>query len=112
MPDKIARVLRDLPEILFQYCTSPARTSVSTDGTAEAAVATGVPGLNLIRILSEQNVPVIALTGRGDSESRIQGLNAGALQYFVKPTDLNELVAITSPLLRPFRRFRPADRCR
>ncbi|MBF5003685.1 response regulator transcription factor [Diaphorobacter caeni] len=53
----------------------------------------GQNGLNLIRILSEQNVPVIALTGRGDSESRIQGLNAGALQYFVKPADMNELFA-------------------
>ncbi|QIL81513.1 response regulator transcription factor [Diaphorobacter sp. HDW4A] len=53
----------------------------------------GQDGLNLIRILSEQNVPVIALTGRGDSVSRIQGLNAGALQYFVKPADMNELFA-------------------
>lgn len=53
----------------------------------------GASGLSLIQRLAAQSVPVVVLTARGDLESRIAGLNAGALQYFVKPADLHELVA-------------------
>ncbi|MGE8320473.1 MAG: response regulator transcription factor [Comamonas sp.] len=53
----------------------------------------GEDGLSLIQRLAAQSVPVVVLTARGDLESRIAGLNAGALQYFVKPADLHELVA-------------------
>lgn len=53
----------------------------------------GENGLSLIQRLAAQSVPVVVLTARGDLESRIAGLNAGALQYFVKPADLHELVA-------------------
>ena len=61
----------------------------------------GEDGLSLVRRLAEQSVPVVVLTARGDLESRIAGLNAGALQYFVKPADLHELVAgIRSQLRR------------
>ncbi|HCL85613.1 MAG TPA: DNA-binding response regulator [Comamonadaceae bacterium] len=61
----------------------------------------GEDGLSLVRRLTAQNIPVVVLTARGDLESRIAGLDAGALQYFVKPTDLHELVAgIRSQLRR------------
>jgi DNA-binding response OmpR family regulator len=61
----------------------------------------GEGGLSLVRRLAGQGVPVIVLTARGDLESRIAGLDAGALQYFVKPTDMHELVAgIRSQLRR------------
>lgn len=61
----------------------------------------GESGLSLVNRLTKQGVPVIVLTARGDLESRIAGLDAGALQYFVKPTDMNELVAgIRSQLRR------------
>src|SRR5256885_5207423 len=54
-----------------------------------------------VKRLAEQEIPVVVLTARGDLDSRIAGLNAGALQYFVKPTDMNELVAgIRSQLRR------------
>lgn len=53
----------------------------------------GEDGFSLIQRLAAQSVPVVVLTARGDLESRIAGLNAGALQYFVKPADLHELVA-------------------
>ncbi|QNN58113.1 response regulator transcription factor [Diaphorobacter ruginosibacter] len=68
----------------------------------------GEDGLHLIRRLAGQSTPVIALTGRGDSQSRIEGLNAGALQYFVKPVDLRELVAgIRSQLRHVMQRAAP-----
>jgi len=61
----------------------------------------GEDGLSLVRRLTAQDIPVVVLTARGDLESRIAGLDAGALQYFVKPTDLHELVAgIRSQLRR------------
>lgn len=61
----------------------------------------GEDGLSLVKRLAEQEIPVVVLTARGDLDSRIAGLNAGALQYFVKPTDMNELVAgIRSQLRR------------
>lgn len=61
----------------------------------------GEDGLSLVRRLAALDIPVVVLTARGDLDSRIAGLDAGALQYFVKPTDLNELVAgIRSQLRR------------
>lgn len=61
----------------------------------------GEDGLSLVQRLAGQGVPVVVLTACGDLESRIAGLDAGALQYFVKPTDMHELVAgIRSQLRR------------
>jgi two-component system response regulator PhoP len=61
----------------------------------------GASGLSLVKRLSDQGIAVVVLTARGELESRIAGLEAGALQYFVKPTDLHELVAgILSQLRR------------
>jgi two-component system response regulator PhoP len=60
----------------------------------------GESGLSLVARLATQGVPVVILTARGDLDSRIAGLDAGALQYFVKPVDLNELVAGVRSQLR------------
>jgi len=53
----------------------------------------GEDGLSLMQRLAAQGVPAIALTARGDLESHIASLNAGALQYFIKPANLHLLVA-------------------
>lgn len=60
----------------------------------------GEDGLSLVKRLAAQGIPVVILTARGELSSRIAGLESGALQYFVKPTDLNELVAGIRSLLR------------
>jgi two-component system, OmpR family, response regulator len=39
------------------------------------------------------NVPVIVLTARGEIEDRVEGLEAGAVDYLVKPFSMAELVA-------------------
>lgn len=57
-------------------------------------------GLDLVRRLSKQGVPVIIQTAHGRLRDRISGLKAGALQCFVKPTDMAELVAGIRSLLR------------
>ena len=65
----------------------------------------GESGMSLVQRLTAQHLPVVVLTARGDLQSRIAGLEAGALQYFVKPTDLHELVAgIRSQLRRAAQR--------
>ena len=57
--------------------------------------------MSLVGRLAEQGVPSILMTARADLDSRIAGLNAGALQYFVKPVDMQELAAgIRSQLRR------------
>jgi len=52
-------------------------------------------GLDLLRKLRkvEDKRPVIILTARDQIRDRIEGLNAGADDYLVKPFDLDELVA-------------------
>ncbi len=68
-----------------------------------AVVDLGLPGetgLSLVRRLAAERVPVIIQTARGQLEQRIAGLEAGALQYFVKPTDMGELVAGINAQLR------------
>src|SRR5215475_2894247 len=58
-------------------------------------------GLDLAReIRRQQNIPIIMLTGKGDSIDRIVGLEIGADDYLVKPFELRELVARIRAVLR------------
>ncbi|WP_224360391.1 response regulator [Hyalangium versicolor] len=40
-----------------------------------------------------RDIPVIFVSGRGEPEDRRKGIEAGAADYFVKPLDLNRLLA-------------------
>lgn len=40
-----------------------------------------------------RDIPVVFVSGRGEPEDRRKGLEAGAADYFVKPLDLNILLA-------------------
>ena len=55
----------------------------------------GVDGLEVVRRLrrGEADLPVILLTARDAVPDRVEGLNAGADDYLVKPFALSELVA-------------------
>lgn len=58
----------------------------------------GLPGLDGLQVLSalrqhQKNTPVIVLSARGTTQNRIDGLNAGADDYLVKPFELEELFA-------------------
>ncbi len=60
-------------------------------------------GLELLRRLRGQpegNVPVLVLTSRDAKADRIQGLDAGADDYLIKPCDLDELKARIRALIR------------
>ncbi len=62
----------------------------------------GVGGLEVLAKLRESKpqLPVIVLTARGDIEDRVAGLDAGAVDYLVKPFSLAELLARVRAQLR------------
>ena len=64
----------------------------------------GMDGAEITRRLREEKIttPIIILTGRSDTETKIELLNAGADDYVVKPFSSEELIArITSVARRP-----------
>jgi two-component system response regulator MprA len=77
-----------------------------TDGEPEAVVLDiGLPdidGLEVCRLLRAEGnrVPVLMLTARDAVSDRIDGLDAGADDYLVKPFDVDELRARLRALLR------------
>lgn len=62
----------------------------------------GKSGLDFLKTLrkAKNSVPVLLLTARDAVYHRVEGLNAGADDYLVKPFDLDELIARCSALLR------------
>ncbi len=66
-----------------------------------------LPGRSGLEILAavraaKSNVPVIVLTARGEIEDRVAGLDAGAVDYLVKPFSMAELVARVRAQLRAY----------
>lgn len=62
----------------------------------------GIEGLDLVRRLRRSGLraPVLVLTARGTVHDRVEGLDAGAEDYLVKPFDIEELLARLRALLR------------
>ena len=65
----------------------------------------GRPGLAVLSELVDRRpgLPVIVLTARGELDDRVRGLNAGAVDYLVKPFMLAELEARIRAQLRSAR---------
>ena len=65
----------------------------------------GLPGLDGIEVAKrlrhqDGDVPILVLTARDAVESRVEGLDAGADDYLVKPFERQELLARLRALLR------------
>jgi DNA-binding response OmpR family regulator len=62
----------------------------------------GRSGLEVLSIVhaARPTLPVIVLTARGEVEDRVTGLDAGAVDYIVKPFSLSELAARLRAQLR------------
>src|ERR1039458_6192270 len=62
----------------------------------------GRPGLDILASVRrpKPTIPLIVLTARGEIEDRVAGLDAGAVDYLVKPFSLAELVARVRAQLR------------
>src|SRR5581483_9346832 len=65
-----------------------------------------VDGVEICRLLREagKQMPVLMLTAKDQVRQRVEGLNAGADDYLVKPFSFEELLARINALLR-----RPPD---
>ncbi|MEO7130877.1 MAG: response regulator transcription factor [Dermatophilaceae bacterium] len=63
----------------------------------------GVEGVDLVSRLRSKGIaaPVLLLTARGTVGDRVEGLDAGAQDYLVKPFDVEELLARLRAMLRP-----------
>lgn len=62
----------------------------------------GISGLQLLKDLRDNNnqISVLLLTARDALKQKVEGLNAGADDYLVKPFELDELLARCSAILR------------
>ena len=68
----------------------------------------GLDGLEVCRRLRQGGpVPILMLTAKDTVNDRVQGLDAGADDYMVKPFNLDELLARIRALLRRTRPERP-----
>jgi len=82
-----------------------AQTAMRVEPFAAIVLDLGLPGLAGLELLRSERargnkVPVLILTARDAVQDRITGLDGGADDYVVKPTDLNELAARLRALVR------------
>ncbi|SEO63868.1 response regulator [Propionispora vibrioides] len=71
-----------------------------------------ISGLEIVRTLRSEGctVPILLLTARDSIDDRVQGLEAGADDYVVKPFAMRELLARLKALLRRKGNLMPEDR--
>jgi len=63
----------------------------------------GEDGLDLAReIRASRNIPIIMITGKGDTIDRVVGLELGADDYIAKPFQLREVLARVRAVLRRY----------
>jgi DNA-binding response OmpR family regulator len=59
-----------------------------------------IDGVFVAEQLADDEIPILMLTARGDVQSRVEGLYAGASDYVAKPFDMQELLARVYAQLR------------
>lgn len=68
-----------------------------------------MPGMDgfetMEKIRQKSSVPILMLTSKNDSTSKIRGLRSGADDYLTKPFDMDELIARVVSLIRRYTRF-------
>lgn len=82
-----------------------ARHALSAEPYAVVVLDLGLPRCSGLEVLKElrqrrEQLPVLILTARDTVQDRIQGLDAGADDYLIKPFDMAELSARLRALLR------------
>lgn len=60
------------------------------------------------KIRKQSSVPILMLTSKSDSTSKVLGLRFGADDYLTKPFDMEELIARVVSLIRRYTRFNMA----
>lgn len=57
------------------------------------------------KIRQQSSIPILMLTSKNDSTSKVRGLRSGADDYLTKPFDMDELIARVVSLIRRYTRF-------
>jgi two-component system OmpR family response regulator len=114
MAGLLKRALQEEGHAVDVAADGPEGLWLATENPFEAIVLDvmlpGLDGVQLCRRLRESGswVPVLMLTARDGVGDRVQGLDAGADDYLVKPFSLLELAARLRALARRDGRSRPA----
>lgn len=94
-----------------QYCHSGQNGLLKLKGNQYQLVILDVmmPGADgfeiLEKIRAESRLPILMLTAKNDSISKVRGLRAGADDYLTKPFEMDELTARILSLIRRYTRF-------
>ena len=102
----IAEGLRQQGHTVDEAAESESGLHMALDGTYDAIVADrmmpGPSGIDMVRAMraADLRTPVLMLTALGSVEDRVEGLNAGADDYLVKPFAFSELSARLQALIR------------
>ncbi len=100
-----AEGLRDNYAIDWVMSAEEAEDAMATIDYALIVLDINLPGKSGLELLADlrmdkQQIPVLLLTARDAVYHRVEGLNAGADDYLVKPFDLDELLARCGALIR------------
>lgn len=114
----LERGLREAGYVVDAVADGEAATTMLKGNEYEVAILdwrmpkrSGIEALTLVRKLGV-TTPILILTARDAPFDRVEGLNAGADDYLVKPFDFGELVARLQALQRrPALRFSEEIRC-
>ena len=113
-------VVEDDPDLRRQLVTALSSNNYTVEETADgeealymgeeypydlAIVDLGLPKLSGIEVIKRwreagKEFPIIILTARGDWQDKVEGLEAGADDFLVKPFHMEELLARLNALLR------------
>lgn len=100
-----AEGLKELFAVDWATSAEQAGDALATTAYDLVVLDINLPGMSGLDFLGQirarrQQIPVLLLTARDSVRHRVEGLNAGADDYLVKPFDLDELLARCSALLR------------
>jgi DNA-binding response OmpR family regulator len=111
----VRRVLEDDGHTVVESSDGPGALQALNRAPVDVVVLDlGLPGIDGLQVLSEirraSGVPVLLLTARREETERVNGLDAGADDYMVKPYSVKELSARVRALLRRAQDARPVER--
>ncbi|QQK81468.1 response regulator transcription factor [Salicibibacter cibi] len=70
-----------------------------------------MPGMDGFQVLEKireiSSLPILMLTAKSDSASKVVGLRSGADDYLIKPFDMDECIARIHSLIRRYTNFNP-----